>query len=201
MKASLRSLFLLSIFALVFTSCSIDKNSSGQQTAVAPDESLAMQFAAEGGPARTVATNPHRSDYEVVIVDGDGWELCMNRINSRYGVLIYDGILWFSFGSVESTHGLSAAYYPSTNTLTITAHEDYFTGGAILAYSYEIGSNYNSLTGFYHYMEHRYKSAPISGDLIQGSIGGFGPSLASSSSIASMATSENAKSGLLSSGE
>lgn len=196
MKLSLKHLLILLAFALVFTSCSSDKNSAPQQNSVSPDETFVMNYAAEGGSTQSVDTNPHRSEYDVVLVDGDGWELCMNHINTRYGVQIYDGILWFSFGSVESTYGLSAAYYPTTNTLLISSHEDYFTGGSILSYGYTLNDNVHNLQGFYHYMEHRYKSAPISGDLIQGSIGGYAPTSAGSSFTPSIATHADAKGGV-----
>lgn len=114
------------------------------------------------------------ADYELIIIDKDGWELRMNMVTEKYSVRRYKGILFYRYGSRVGLGNLSAVYYKAKGVLLVSCID---TGwhNATLSYSLQdFGGDTDldrtwDVSGLYLYLETGIGNT-IGADIVKGSL-------------------------------
>lgn len=114
------------------------------------------------------------ADYELIIIDNDGWELRMNTVMETGYTKRYKGILIYGYGGASYTGELRPVYYKLKERLLITCTDsgwhDY-----TLSYSlqYSDDSTYidrkYQLSGLYLYFE-TGSANTIGADIVKGAL-------------------------------
>jgi hypothetical protein len=122
-----------------------------------------------------VSVNPNRGYYDVVVVDIDRWELCMNYNRIRLHVTSFTGHMWYQMGSFIFEGTLAAMYDPRLDLLTATALDSGWDRGHIV-YSLEFqqtseGGLTNDMLGGFVYFEYPRRTSWITAWLDQGILG------------------------------
>lgn len=113
--------------------------------------------------------NSNKDNYEIVIIDQDGWEICLNPKRTRNEVTSYVGYLWYQMGSVEYRGKASAVYQSNLEILTINAL-DSARGSYHITYSLKFKSM-TELYGSFGYYEKPYRVNEVNARLEKGSLG------------------------------
>lgn len=170
----MRKTFLpVSIFLallLLFTlSCDSD-NSEPQEIDNSLTSSTEAETGATGDEEIPVMINPNRDYYDVVVVDIDRWELCMNLERARYHCNSYTGHLWYQMGAFIFEGQLTAVYNFQLDQLTVTALDSGWDRGHIM-YGLEFVEGTNDLYGSFCYYEFPRRTNGIDCWLVQGQLG------------------------------
>ena len=147
------------------------------ETVVAADEENGED---PGDTEVPLMINPNRGYYDVVVMDIDRWELCLNVERSRYHCISYTGHLWYQMGAYIFEGTLTAVYNHQLDQLAVTALDSGWDRGHIM-YSLQFIEGTNDLYGSFVYFEFPRRTNGIDCWLVQGSIGPHTYGLAASS--------------------
>jgi len=173
MKVFKTFLLLIMIIALLI-GCSSGTGSDDapmvENNAVGPEPPDELVSFKDGETDRKIAINPNRPYYDVVVMDIDRWELCMNLHRTRQHCNSYTGHLWYQSGSFRFEGTLSAVYNHSLDMLAVTALDSGWDRGHIL-YSMQFTEGTNDLYGSFVYFEFPRRTNGIHAWLVQGQMG------------------------------
>ncbi len=184
MKKVVFSCFVITL--CLSLACSSDSEPVEQENTITSSSSQGKTSTPSG--TNQITNNPHRHYFDVVIVDNDRWEICLNTSRIRQSVTSYGngnfgdepaGMLWFQVGSNIFEGPCTAMYNPLLDIITVTAKDNSWEGGHI-TYTLKFEENSNYLVGTYVYYEYPRRTNRVWANLVQGRIGGHeaGPSLA-----------------------
>jgi len=161
--------------AVVFFGCTADRNTENPLTENDSELSSANLFEDfEKGVGdkldREVAVNPNRENYDVVVLDVDRWELCMNVHRVRPSCTSYTGHMWYQMGSFIFKGTLTAVYNNQLDMLTVTALDSGWDRGHII-YGLQFIEGTNDLYGSFAYFEYPRRVNGINAWLEQGTMG------------------------------
>lgn len=139
-----------------------------------------------GSAGSTTAGNPNRPYYDIVIMDVDRWEICLNVSRVRRNVTSYSGHLWYQMGAFIFEGHATAMYNPHLDLLTVTALDSGWDRGHI-CYSLKFKENSNDMEGTFVYREYPRRTNAIDAWLIQGILGSH---IAGSSTTTQTATNK-----------
>ncbi|MCB2199942.1 hypothetical protein KQI63_11075 [bacterium] len=159
----------LSLLMLFAISCDNGEN---------PEESIENPLSSleEGGEANPddseipVMINPNRPYYDVVVVDIDLWEICLNLNRARYHCNSYTGHLWYQVGSFVFEGTATAVYNHALDQLTVTALDSGWDRGHIM-YGLQFTEGTNDMYGSFCYYEFPRRTNGINAWLAQGTLG------------------------------
>ena len=117
-----------------------------------------------------IAINPNRPYYDIVIMDIDRWELCLNLNRARYHCNSYTGHLWYQAGSFIFEGTLSGNYNHQIDLFSCTALDSGWDRGHIL-YAMQYVEGTNDLYGSFTYFEFPRRTNGINAWLEQGQMG------------------------------
>lgn len=142
--------FIFIGFALaLFFSCSKEEDAILPQSPTSPR----TQTVPQDGLSKTVI-NPNRGYYDVVVVDIDRWEICLNVNRIRRNVTSYSGHLWYQAGRYIFEGMCSATYNPEWDMLTVSALDSGWDRGHIvynLKFEDETGTDMEGTFFYYEY--------------------------------------------------
>ena len=152
-----------------------------ENNAVGPEPPDDLVLHKGGETDREIADNPNRPYYDVIVLDQDRWELCLNVHRHRQHCDSYTGHLWYQSGSFIFEGTLTAVYNHSLDMLAVTALDSGWDRGHIL-YSLQFIEDTNDLYGSYVYFEFPNQTNGLEAWLEQGRLGphvyGYQPSSA-----------------------
>jgi len=122
------------------------------------------------GSDNEIAINPNRPYYDVVIMDQDRWELCLNLNRSRAHCNSYTGHLWYQAGAFIFEGTLSGNYNHQLDMFSCTALDSGWDRGHIF-YAMQFIEGTNDLYGSYCYFEFPRRTNGINAWLEQGQMG------------------------------
>lgn len=157
------------ITTIVFFSCLQEKNveNVGEATNIlAPNVEKASQTAAS-----VSGVNPSRPYYDIVVLDIDRWELCLNYHRIRRDVESYTGHMWYQTGSFIFEGTLTAAYDPIYDQLTAVALDSGWDRGHIVYTMKFVEETGFDMEGIFYYYEYPRRVNRIVGWIEQGRLG------------------------------
>ncbi|MBU1099749.1 MAG: hypothetical protein KKA84_05020 [Bacteroidetes bacterium] len=166
----MKNLRLLFIFSLVITllvvSCTLDRDTEGPANVSEP-----IIEQSDNGPLQKITINPNRAAYDVVVLDIDRWEICLNVNRVRNNITSYTGHLWYQSGSFVFEGSCTAMYDPIYEELTVMALDSGWSRGHIV-YNLKFNdeSSLNMEGGFVYY-EYPRRVSRITAWLEQGVLG------------------------------
>lgn len=165
----------VTMVTLLLFGCTVDDASDTTQVQTDPVSSVdtpGSDFEKGTGDKtdRAVSINPNRSYYDVIVMDIDRWELCMNVHRARYRVTSYTGHMWYQSGSFIFEGSLTAVYDHQQEILTVTALDSGWDRGHIV-YSLKFVEGTNDLSGSFVYFEYPRRTNAIDAWLEQGTLG------------------------------
>jgi hypothetical protein len=179
MMKFLKVLALFLITVLLMIGCSSDKE-SGE---LASSDIISSGIDTPGNPIipkdasgnYEIAINPNRGYYDVVVMDIDRWEICMNLERARYHVNSYTGHMWYQMGSFIFEGTSTACYNNLNDNLSVSALDSGWDRGHIF-YSMDYildteGNMTNDLYGNFCYFEYPRRTNGIDAWLVQGQMG------------------------------
>ncbi len=171
----LKVLALFVVAVLLTIGCSSDRETT--------DEAGVLNVQAENPDPTTdpkdgfgnheVSINPNRGYYDVIVLDIDHWELCMNYNRIRQHVTSYTGHMWYQCGSFTFEGSLTAMYNPIWDQLTVIALDSSWDYGHIM-YSLKFEgpeANEFDMDGTFVYQEFPRRCNWVDAWLIQGHLG------------------------------
>ena len=156
--------FLALALTITILSCTPDSETEG----VDVNDPL-TEVVADGSIQKTTG-NPNRANYDVVIMDVDRWEICLNLNRSRYHCDSYTGVLWYQAGSFIFEGRATAVYNHQLDMFAVTALDSGWDRGHIL-YSMQFIEGTNNLYGSFVYYEYPRRTNGIDAWLIHGQMG------------------------------
>ena len=169
MKHCKTNTFILHVLLLglvfLFFECTSENEANNPDSIVTPN----VEKASEGSLAKA-AINPNRPYYDVVIMDADRWEICLNLVRLRQHVNSYSGHLWYQAGSFIFEGHATAVYNHQLDHLTVTALDSGWDRGHI-AYGLQFIEGTNDMYGSYVYREFPRRTNGINAWLVQGQLG------------------------------
>lgn len=159
--------FIFIGFALaLFFSCSKEEDTILPQSPTSPT----TQTVPQDGLSKAVI-NPNRGNYDLVVVDIDRWEICLNADRIRRNVTSYQGHLWYQMGSFMFEGRCSASYNPVWGTLTVVALDSGWDRGHIVYELKFVNENSDNMEGTFFYYEYTNRVNWIDAWLDQGQLG------------------------------
>jgi hypothetical protein len=167
-------------FALLMTiGCSSDNTSdglaSGDIISSGIDTPAITTVPKDASGNYEIAINPNRDYYDVVVMDIDRWEICMNIERVRYHCNSYTGHLWYQMGAFIFEGTSTALYNNFLDNLSVTALDSGWDRGHILySMTYQLdteGNMTNDLYGSFTYFEYPRRTNGIDAWLVRGQMG------------------------------
>lgn len=162
---NLKSITFIFFFFLLVFGCTNESENVISENVVAPQSEFKTYT------PNIISSNPNRGYYDVVVIDDDRWEICLNMDRNRTDIISYTGHLWYQMGSFIFEGEATAMYDPRLDLLTVTALDAGWDRGHIV-YSLEFDSEAsNDMTGAFVYFEFSRRVNLIDAWLVQGQLG------------------------------
>jgi hypothetical protein len=171
---------ILLIAILLMIGCSSDKESGD----LASSDIISSGIDTPGNPVipkdasgnYEIAINPNREYYDVVVMDIDRWEICMNYERVRFHCNSYTGHLWYQMGAFIFEGTSTALYNNFLDNLSVTALDSGWDRGHILySMTFQLDTLANTLTndlyGSFTYFEYPRRTNGIVAWLVRGQMG------------------------------
>ena len=169
-----KSFIPLVAFIVLFVFFAISCENDGPQEEMVDQTLLGSDEGTGEEPGDTevpVMINPNRGYYDVVVVDIDRWELCMNYDRIRSTCTSFTGHMWYQMGSFTFEGSLGGVYDPINNMLTVTALDSGWDRGHIIYSLTFENENSNNMEGVFTYYEYTNRVNRIDAWLDQGVLG------------------------------
>ena len=112
------------------------------------------------------------ADYELILMDRDGWELRMNQVEDTTYTIKFSGILFYGYGSSKYVGELNGIYYKTDDLLLVQCTDPGWNNSTM---SYGLHGRYDwRMIGVYNYFE-TGASDSIYADIVKGQLGDHVP--------------------------